>query len=890
MMDKFFSGIPWKQSERQSEDAIEFDPPISEDVMMPISEQGETRVVSVNIQRTSRESSPVPQQKKTKIIWDKISRACIYLLFGLMPIFFLPFSAFPVDEAKNILIALGVLLAAAAWLAKVLAVGRIEIPKTKLWLFALVFLAGAGISTVFSLSSSVSVWGNNFQPDAFFALLLAFLALFVTSVVFTEAEHIKRAQILLAWSSILVAVLSLLQFFGKYILFFDFTKTQSFNVFGSLQNVSVFLGLGLVAIIAMLSTFRLGRMKQIVFIVGSLLITGTLLFLNASYIWLGLMLGFALAATWQTVRSFVVQQGGKEAGTQQHALPAGRKARSHASLFMVLMIASAIFFFVGFPANRIVSLPPSVSPSFLTTLGIGKDMLHDGVGRAMFGSGPGTFLYEYSAHRPDAINSTSFFAVRFLQGFSFISTIFVSLGIFGIVSFLGFLGYFVLIAFRGVSRLNKNLANLGENLVSFVGFIFLLFSWFLYPMSTPLVVLTFLFGGLLIASLRNEGVMHEIRISFAQSVQTVFLFSFGAIILLAGIMISAYWQAQHYAAAVVAAKGVEEYNATNGSATDDATSKLSLAISLDGSNDLYFRTLAQLFTVRAQNVLHKGSESQDVSVLQQNFQKEFQNAIQAAQLATTINAHDPLNWQALGDVYASFFNVVSGSDTFAIQNYQQMIVRDPKNPSIYLIVAQAYVNASDAIQTKITNAAGSQTAPSQTQQLQNQSSDYLSKAQDTLKQAVALKPDYASALYLVAEVYDRQGDRAQAIASAQQARTLNPQDVGINYELGVLYYLDNQFDAARVPFEQAVVLNPNYSNARYFLGLVYAKENQTQKAIDQFQAIQKLNPDNAQVKQIIANLQEGRNALDGLSNSQQQIQEPVPQAGSEPPTPLKKKK
>ena len=53
----------------------------------------------------------------------------------------------------------------------------------------------------------------------------------------------------------------------------------------------------------------------------------------------------------------------------------------------------------------------------------------------------------------------------------------------------------------------------------------------------------------------------------------------------------------------------------------------------------------------------------------------------------------------------------------------------------------------------------------------------------------------------------------------------------------------------------------------YFLGLTYDKQGDKQKALEQFQKISDLNPDNADVKKIVANLQAGKNALDGLDQN-----------------------
>jgi len=89
----------------------------------------------------------------------------------------------------------------------------------------------------------------------------------------------------------------------------------------------------------------------------------------------------------------------------------------------------------------------------------------------------------------------------------------------------------------------------------------------------------------------------------------------------------------------------------------------------------------------------------------------------------------------------------------------------------------------------------------------------------------------------------------------------------------VLYYNNNQIDEAQAQFEKAVLIDYNYSNARYFLGLIYDKKGNKNKAIEQFEIIEKFNPENQEVKKILNNLREGRQALEGIIISQPPIGE-----------------
>ena len=130
--------------------------------------------------------------------------------------------------------------------------------------------------------------------------------------------------------------------------------------------------------------------------------------------------------------------------------------------------------------------------------------------------------------------------------------------------------------------------------------------------------------------------------------------------------------------------------------------------------------------------------------------------------------------------------------------------------------------------------------------------------------AVDAKQDYASAHYLMAQAALRLGNVERAIKGVEGAKLAAPFDIGVAFQLGLLYYQTADFGRARGEFERAVSLNENYSNARYFLGLIYDRQNEKERAIAEFERVLQLNPGNQEVIKIIANLREGKQALSGI--------------------------
>ena len=113
----------------------------------------------------------------------------------------------------------------------------------------------------------------------------------------------------------------------------------------------------------------------------------------------------------------------------------------------------------------------------------------------------------------------------------------------------------------------------------------------------------------------------------------------------------------------------------------------------------------------------------------------------------------------------------------------------------------------------------------------------LGQAEEALKKAVELKPNYTDAYFLLAQIYDAQGNQQEAIRRAEAAALLAPNDIGTLFQLGLLYYKANRLSDAGVVLERAVAINVNYSNARYFLGLIYDRTSRSSKAIEEFEII-----------------------------------------------------
>ncbi len=854
-------------------------------------------------------------------IWGKVGKICIYLLFGLIPVFFLPLTAFPVAENKTTLAVGLVFVAFGALLAETLNTGRLSLPKGRFWLAGIAFLIISGISSALSGAPQLSWWGNLTSPDSFLNFLIYGLAFLLVPVFLREIGDLIKALLFFSISLFLLSVYSLLQFFGIFILPFDFTKAVSFNPIGTVQSLAIFLASGLVMIVALLTSFKLSGVLKGVFSFCAAVLSLILILVNFNYVWLGILFASALVVAWQVMHSrrtttpppllrkegnenpsLLAKEGGWEGGREEAQ---GAMLAPKFGLPLVLMVIVAILFFVHPPISQIVQLPAEVRPSFGATLDIARGTLSSGVTSGLFGSGPATFLYEYLIHRSIDLNNTAFWGVRFAQGFSTMPSLLVTIGGLGMGSLLVYLGMFIWAGFKGVATLARPKGNEGTQgesspssassyqvgssgaekiaLISFVSFLFLLASWFYYPVNFSILLFTFLFAGLVLAALRIGGVVKDFEFSLLQTPQRTFALSLAIIVLIVIVVVGVYWQGQRYIASVYHAFGVQAYD--KGQNIDEAMSKVGLAVNLDNSQDKYWRTFAQLLTLRAQEVLN--SQDIDTAQLQQRYQVILQSQIQAGQQAVKVNPSDPLNWRQLAAVYEDNVAIVGGADRFAIDNYKKASELNPKNPAEFLSIARAYVRSADRTQAQIARLTQADAKANQDEigKLQGERADALNKALEALQKSIALKGDYSPAHFLASQVYERQGNRTLAIEKTLETRNLNPLDTGVGYQLGLLYYLDSQTDKAREELERVVSLSETFSNARYFLGLSYDKLGNGDKAIKQFERIYELNPDNEEVKSILKNLRAGKEALAEIvppaQPPQERIEQPLEQRGGE---------
>ncbi|MDP2676967.1 MAG: tetratricopeptide repeat protein [bacterium] len=743
--------------------------------------------------------------------WDQIARIFIYIAVGLLPMWALPFTVFPIVLNKAFLFSVFVLLAFISWLIGRIQQGELSIPKHIFAAALIGYVVVNLISGLFSVSRHVSFIGLGNEPDTVVASVLFVLGAFIMSFLFRGKNDSRTLFLVLGASSLALFVLQLVHMFGGFNFWGSAFTVPSANPIGSWNAFGLywsFLGF----LFLFLAKNDEGKYVSLFYYAVSCAALVMMIAVNFKMAWI-------LYAVF-TVILFAYLYSFKRSKPTLHWEPLAFLLV--ALFFLVTPVlgqsVSAIF------GGDIVEVRPSWDASWSVT------QLTLREGNLFFGSGPNTFLYDWLLYKPLEVNQTVFWATRFTTGVSFLSTLFATLGLAGALSLLLLIGSVLFYGIRAIVRFAFEGGHT-FSVVTFLGVLYLLLGLILYTPGYFFVLFFFLFLGLFIAQMSSAGILSDYRIPLFQNAGVGFVAALLLLCLSVASIAGVYLLGQKYVAAIYYGNGIAHINEEND--TEAARNDFVRAINLD-QRDRYLRSLVDVDLIRMNALLTRTDISIDEARSQ--FQTILAGAVQTGQLASQINPGETLNWITLGRVYESVipFNI-EGAAGFASDMYERAHERSPQSPEALFVRARANVQVGE-----------------------------FDDAESLLEQAIGIKTDYAPARFLLAQIKAQTGDINSAIEETRNTQFLLPNDIGVLFQLGLLYYQSDQFENARQVFERAIELNPNYSNARYFLGIIYDRQGDKDAAMIQFERVEELNPSVQEVKQILSNLRGGKQALEGI--------------------------
>jgi tetratricopeptide (TPR) repeat protein len=418
----------------------------------------------------------------------------------------------------------------------------------------------------------------------------------------------------------------------------------------------------------------------------------------------------------------------------------GDEGEKHFPLVSFIVMIVALLFFIsgqfigGIIPGRLQISNSEINPSFSATMSITKGGL---VKHPLLGVGPNRFGEAWSMYKPMAINNTQFWDVSFSSGSGLLPTLFATTGALGLLAWLVFFVLFLVIGARSVFSSIKKGVN-WEMMAFFILSLYLFISSFFYFTGTAIFLLSLAFTGIFIG-LAASGSDKEIAISFLNDHRKSF-FSILALILVVILSLTfSFKYVERFASVSYFSKAL---SATTEPAAENSIGK---ALSLY-QNDLYLRTYSQIYLVKLNSIVSKGSNLSDAD--KADLQASFDQAVNGAQMAVAYDPSNYLNFQLLGSVYQAAGTLgVKDAYSKAESAYQSASLLNPLNPGLKLALAGAYF-----------------------------ADGKVEDAKDSANQALTLKPDYIDALITLSQIAKSEGDNAKALSYAQAALSITPTD------------------------------------------------------------------------------------------------------------------
>lgn len=753
-------------------------------------------------------------------VLNRIIRTSVYLLVFLIPVFFLPISFESFEFNKQYLLFFLVSLAFFSWLVKMVLVDKqIRFRWTPLTFFVLAFLVVAILSTILSVDKNSSLFGfyGRFSGGLIGILSLGALYFLITNNVRTKAEAsvgsesgegandrpLSTSGILTAffWSSSLVVLASFFSVFGIWLKINNLLSLpqimlqRTFSpVAGSLESLSIFLAVVLVFLAGLLMSQKVR--SRIIGLFRWILFIATLILLiviDFNPAWLLVLISlvlFVIFSLWRRVFRENVN-------------------RLLIPIFLIIVATVGVFFqptkIIFGPDSQLANLPQEQVLNQKTSWLISYNSATADVKSGFLGSGPGTFHYDFASQKPIEANQSWLWQIRFDRAGSHLAEILGTMGFLGILAYLGIIGMFLLISYFLLKSSKFQLPIL-LTLALLVGQI-------VFYQNTTLAVLFWLALGLSVVSW--QGLFREKVVSFKEFPELSLIFSTIVIILGVVLLIAYFFGAQFYLANINYAKaqrmvmGPERVNV------------LVKTVRLNPNVPRYRTALARAYMTEALTEMAKPQEEQDAARLANIVAR----AIDQARIATDLGPNQVATWETRGVIYREIRMVATGAAEWGVKSFERAIALEPTNPVLYTELGKLYIALGDD-----------------------------QKAREEFDRALSQKSDYADALIQIALMSERQSNFAEAISKMEELAGIYPLSPEVLFQLGRLYFNNNQIEQAIIQFKRVLILLPNHSNAHYSLALAYVAQGNTSLAIQEFEKVLELNPGNQDVIQKLKTL------------------------------------
>lgn len=591
--------------------------------------------------------------------------------------------------------------------------GRVVLLRTPLDLPLLLLLVVGIVSTVLSGAPYVSLLGNQLRIHTGLVATIAYvLFYFILTNNLKNAGAVKRLLTYLVLASQILAVLALATYMGMKILPAPWNHGLNFTFTGSSFSTTAILVL------------------LLPFILMQILSASKPLFILANSLFLALS-GLTIALT-GSLPAWIA--GGAALGLTIFVNNLGnlsnlKKLRPLNLVALIIPLVAVVAItglsFIPPMGNtqnplyaRSQNFPREIQLDFVTSWKVAASAFRDS---PFWGSGPSTFLFDFTNYKTIEFNSTKVWNLRFDSPFNEYLSVLATLGGVGLLALISLTALFVSAAYRVLStanRLPSAAAEVGsrksevdlKSVLAISGIAFFIILT-LHASTLPLMIIGLIvlasfmvinlsesgaWGREKVSDFRNMFLRIAANVTRTDSSQEIRVDALPGVILLIVLALSAFTgfmgtklalaDYHHRLAlnAVAANQGIVAYN------------ELVAAEKLNPLNDLYRTDLAQTnFALANAIAAAKGpTEASPGGSLtdqdKQNIQVLLSQSIAEGRTAVTLSPKSAINWEILALLYRQIAGVAQNALIFSLDSYGRSIFQDPLNPNLRLAVGGVY--------------------------------------------------------------------------------------------------------------------------------------------------------------------------------------------------------
>jgi len=741
-----------------------------------------------------------------------LSLSCLYLIVFCVPLFFLPFTQEKYEINKYFLFYSLVLISFLSYLGRIAIVKTVTIKRTIIDISVVILWIGFLIISLISDDKYLSFVGDlGFLGFSFIGISLLIVFYFLLIQQISKISHV----LCMVYTFLCSGFLSAFYFVLQVLNLVDFSRFSlpSYNpVSGSNTVFGIFM-----CLVFLISWGLFTIRKQVLWLdiftaLVGLMSLATIVLIGFNIVWIVLIISLIIIL----VFLFTNLEQTRSAGT---------------SFGLIILVASILFVLLGQPKFLTAQLPTEVSLNSSTSWSIAVSTLTVGAKNFIFGSGPATFIYDFSQFRPNNLNLSFVWNTRFNQPYSavfeWLSTNGVLVTIILFVIILLVLGVMFSAWLYQIKESKKKKIKEGELIIvknlenspllfwvlsgAWLSVVLSLFfinpgavHWIIFWMLTALVLTVGC--GLSKISLPSIDVSLKTSPQFALLTSFIFILAFTAVIVL-GVYLGRF-----YAGEVV-------YNRSLSESTDKKIESLQKAISFNGQRVQFYLAAAQSFLNKAEDIADTSKDSNLIS-------QYVAMAVNAAKNATDQSPKNVASWEFLSAMYSAARPIAPEAGVWTIEALDKASVLEPTNPNFYL--AKGNIKLSDK---------------------------QYGEALEDFEKAIALKPDLLMAYVHLANLFEVQDKLDDSITTLTRGLDYGRQNPEYLFQVGRYYFNRNAKDDPALAerfFKAAIQSNPNYSDAYYALALLYEKNGFKTEAAKLYNKVLELNPDNQTIKDKIA--------------------------------------